>query len=129
MFMPVPQGPEKNSLSLDYEAHDPEPSPEHATWRPRGRWPALLRLSWLLWVIALFHLVVGVLALVIGVGVLLAGGNATNGLPAVIWGISALVSVIFWLGLAELILLLIAVERNSRQTRDRLPKHPPRSES
>jgi hypothetical protein len=36
---------------------------------------------------------------------------------------SGLVAYIFWCGIAEAILLLIALERNTRQTRDRLPKH------
>jgi hypothetical protein len=38
--------------------------------------------------------------------------------------ISAVVAFIFWTGMAELILLAIALERNTRQTRDRLPRHP-----
>jgi hypothetical protein len=38
--------------------------------------------------------------------------------------ISAVVGYIFWSGIAEAILLAIALERNTRQTRDRLPKHP-----
>jgi hypothetical protein len=37
--------------------------------------------------------------------------------------VSGLVAFVIWMGLAELILVLIAIERNSRQTRDRLPKH------
>ena len=39
--------------------------------------------------------------------------------------VSAVIGYIIWVGLAEAILLAIALERNTRQTRDRLPRHQP----
>src|SRR3974390_3478623 len=97
-------------------------------WRPRGRRPALLRLSWLFRLFAFLSLILAGVTIFLGL-IMLAmppGDRSWVGLVVVLSAIvSGFVSYIFWMGMAELILLAIALERNTRQTRDRLPKPPP----
>ena len=119
MFVPVPAGPD--------EATSRQPEPEHeaiqATWRPLGRWPALLRLSWLFRVLAVLSLIAGLVLAIVGL-VMALNGQALGLLYASLGFLSGMVGLTFWLAMAELILLAIAVERNTRQARDRLPKPP-----
>jgi hypothetical protein len=120
MFIPVPAGSEPPPRLEP----DPEPVAAMATWRPRGRWRALLRLSWFCRLLALVSAVVCTIWAVIQ---LIAAFQAESGagvFAAFATLFSALVGWVIWMGLAELILLLIALERNSRQIRERLPKPP-----
>jgi hypothetical protein len=129
MFNPVPPGPEQ--AVPRYEEHDHEPAPPLGKWRPPGRWPALLRLSWLCRLLAVLSLAIG--ALLALLALLGAGERPLDPFIRVLYAsvviISAVVGYIFWTGIAELILLAIALELNTRQTRDRLPRHPPEDAS
>jgi hypothetical protein len=133
MFNPPPPGPDP-SLSRQHEP-DHEIVPPIGAWRPLGRWPALLRLSWLCRLLAVLSLIGGAIGVLLGILSFLAAWNPEAPrvsesarllsllyIPGAI--ISAVVGFIFWCGIAEAILLAIALERNTRQTRDRLPKHP-----
>jgi hypothetical protein len=113
-----------------YEEHDHEPAPRLGKWRPPGRWPALLRLSWLCRLLAILSLVVGVILAL--AGTIEMWRTHRNWDPLVVlffYGIcpivAAVIAYIFWTGMAELLLLAVALERNTRQTRDRLPRHTP----
>jgi hypothetical protein len=127
MFNPVPPGPEQPVPR--YEEHEHEPAPRLGKWRPPGRWPALLRLSWLCRLLAILSLAVGALLALLG----LVGTGERAAQPellvrllyAIVVLVSAVFAFIFWTGMAELILLAIALERNTRQARDRQPRHAP----
>jgi len=123
MFNPVP--PATDQPQPAHAEPDLEPIPALTAWRPRGRWPALLRLSWLCRLLALVSVVACAFWALMGLTVALLGAEqGAIGLLFIIGALfSAAVSYITWMGLAELILLVIALERNTRQTRDRLPRH------
>ena len=119
MFVPIPPGPPPRPEA------DPEPVQAIATWRPRGRWRALLRMSWLCRLLAYLSLGFALLAAIV---YLTADWQPSFG-SRIVYVVGSLfsgfVAWVVWLGLAELILLAIALERNSRQIRDRLPKDDP----
>jgi hypothetical protein len=80
-------------------------------------------MSWLFRLLALLSVVVCGLWILFGLVLLAQGDAGGQGLLILIGAVlSAFVSYIVWMGLAELVLLFIAIERNVRQTRDRLPK-------
>jgi hypothetical protein len=129
MFPPVPPADPHQIVE-----HEPEAI---IAWRPYGKWPALLRLAWLFRIFAVLSVVFGILWALYGcIAALVALSNAGNNqqaaaaigtlaaTSAIFSGvISAFVGYIVWRGLAELILLFIAMEKNTRQTRDRLARH------
>jgi hypothetical protein len=132
MFMPPPASDQPHKLV------EPEPDPvvNLSTWRPAGRWPALMRLSWLFRLFAVLSVVAGAISAVVIFWTTIIIGLSSVGppeakLPAFFWAlvailsaiISAIVAYFIWLGLAELILLLIAIEKSARQTRDRVGRH------
>ncbi len=130
-MLPLPPQYEPSRPPLQ---HEPEPVVTLRTWRPRGRWPALLRMAWLLRVFAVLSLIAGAIIALVDFVNLVAGRQnlevpappdlaAALGLHAAVAILSAIAAFIIWLGLAELILLFIAIERHTRQTRDRLPRH------
>jgi hypothetical protein len=83
-------------------------------------------MAWLFRVFAWVSLIAGLLYAVVSTLVLLSGPEEVRGFAPLyfIGGIvSALIGFIIWLGLAEGVVLVIALERNTRQTRDRLPRH------
>jgi hypothetical protein len=120
MFNPLPPASDPSPSAQAEPDHEPLPA-----WRPRGRWPTLLRLSWMCRLLALFSAIsCGFLALFGLLMVTVAGPDQGVGLLVMFGALfSAVISYVVWMGLAELFLLAIAVERNTRQTRDRLPKH------
>jgi hypothetical protein len=119
MFNPLPPASDQSPPAQAEPDHEPLPA-----WRPRGRWPTLLRLSWMCRILALFSAIsCGFLALFGLLMVTVAGPDQGAGLLILFGALfSAVVSYIVWTGVAELFLLAIAVERNTRQTRDRLTK-------
>jgi hypothetical protein len=122
MFTPVPPAADQP------EAAHPETDLAPLTvWRPRGRWPALLRLSWLCRLLARLSLIAcGFWALFGLLFLTFPGADPVVGLLTLIAAVfTAFVSFIVWMGLAEFILLLIALERTARQTRDRLSRYAP----
>jgi len=137
MFIPVPPGSEQPPLPptppLEPDAGEwPERSPEPeaepvpmtASGHARERWPALLLLSGLCRLLSFLSLVSAAIMTIVGL-VIAAEGHALGLLYSVSAIISGIVACIIWRALAEAILLAIAIERNTRQMRDRLPKRPP----
>jgi hypothetical protein len=123
MFNPVPPAADQPEAAQHEPDH--ETMPGLTAWRPRGRWPALLRLSWLCRLLALVSAAAcGIWAVFGLLAMTLPGADSAMGLLILIGAVfSAFVSYIVWMGLAELIMLVIALERTTRQTRDRLPRH------
>jgi hypothetical protein len=123
MFNPLP--PASDQPAVKPQDLDHEPVVTFTSWRPRGRWPALLRLSWLFRVFAVLSLLIGIGWALVSMAVAI-GGQGPSGVAAFVTAVVAVLSgiagFIIYLGLAELVLLAVAVERNTRQTRDRLPK-------
>jgi hypothetical protein len=124
MFVPVPPNSDQTPADPPVES-EPEPVVALTRLRPvrRGRWPALIRLSLLLRLIALVHLIIGIpMGLVCLASAILGSDHARVAmlLTSVSAFISAVVGYILFHGLAEGILLLIAMERSLRQTRDRI---------
>jgi len=138
MFIPVPPGSEQSlptplTPPLEPDAGEwPERSPEPeaepvpmtASGHARERWPALLRLSGLCRLFSFLSLVSAAIMTIVGL-VIAAEGHAVGLLYSVSAIISGIVAWIVWTALAEAILLVIAIERNTRQMRDRLPKRSP----
>jgi hypothetical protein len=120
MFTPLPPASEPSAPAHAEADYEPRPA-----WRPRERWPTLMRLSWICLSMALFGAIVcGFLALFGLIAMTATGPDQVTGLLFLLGGLfSAAVSYVVWTGLAELILLAIAVERNTRQTRDRLARY------
>jgi hypothetical protein len=94
------------------------------------RWPALARLAWWLRAFAVLSLLASAIGPVACLVVAVSSGmnesermNLLLGFAAIIVG--GLVACVAWMGLAELLELLIALESHARETRDRLPKHQP----
>jgi hypothetical protein len=98
-----------------------------------GRWPALGRLSWLCRILALPSLVLGVVWACATVYYALfpierfslyyppEPHSPVPGLFAALCiFLGSIVGYYFWVGLAEAILVFLAIERNTRQTRRRL---------
>jgi hypothetical protein len=137
MFVPVPPGPEEKpapETAFEPQGEQYEAAPETASEldgepyeAPRGRhrvtWPALVRLSSLFRFLAVLSLVGGVIMALVALFLALQMGQAVWLLYALCAALSGFIWLIVWRGLAEGILLLIAIERNTRQTRDRLPKN------
>jgi hypothetical protein len=120
MFTPLPPASEQSAPAHVEADHDPRPA-----WRPRGRWPTLLRLSWICRVMALLGAIVCGFAALFGLLAMMAVGSEQQAIGVLfLFGglLLAVMSYVVWTALAELILLAIAVERNTRQTRDRLAR-------
>jgi hypothetical protein len=66
-------------------------------------------------------LVGGFLGALVGIVVVLQG-TAAGIVYSAIAIVSGICNLIFCMGMAELVLLFIALEKNTRQTRDRIPK-------
>jgi hypothetical protein len=66
-------------------------------------------------------LVAGILGALVGIVVFLQG-NAAGIVYSAVALVSGIFNLVFSMGMAELVLLFIALEKNTRQTRDRIPK-------
>ena len=126
MYPSIPPAPEN-------ERRLPDPDPEYdATLRSRAsrrraRWPAVLRLSVVFRILAVLHALFCILMALISVVQAnrpRVGYGFENtdpvGIPvllmALVYLVAAAVSLFFWLGMAELLLLFVEVERNTRQS-------------
>jgi hypothetical protein len=125
MYPAIPPAPENDGRL-------PDPDPEYDVTlrsrasRRRARWPAILRLSVVFRILAVLHALFCLLMALISVAQanrLRLGYGFENvdpvGIPvllmALVYLVAAAVSLFFWLGMAELLVLFVEVERNTRQ--------------
>jgi len=118
MFTPPPP---REPDPLPLAETESETAANIANFRHRARWPWLLRLAGLFRMLAGLSLVAGILGALVGMVVFMQG-NAAGIVYSAIAMVSGICNLIFCMGMAELVLLFIALEKNTRQTRDRIPK-------
>jgi hypothetical protein len=116
MFVPVPPADEAKPKTMELES---EPVDSVADRRFRGRWHTLRQLCSLCRILAVASLVGSVLVAFFAFGMLryMEIDRLISYAGTVVL---AIFSCVFWVLVAEGILLAIAIERNTRQTRDRL---------